>query len=96
MERFGSFLCSDARFDVWAHSATDGGTVVWDRHNQLFAYGPLDKLSVELNALGFGEGEVSISFPHHHHYRPEFDADAAALLQFFPWSYSSLLAQDEQ
>ncbi|WP_457422576.1 hypothetical protein [Roseateles sp. P5_E7] len=96
MARFGNYLSSDARFDVWAHSATEAATVVWDRHNQLFAYGPLDKFSAELDALGFSEGDAGISFAHQHHYRQEFDADAAALLEFFSWSHSPLREEDEQ
>jgi hypothetical protein len=96
MHRFGSYLASDARFDIWAHSAAEQATVVWDRHNQLFAYGPLAKFSSELNALGFTSGDASISFPHQHHYRAEFDADAQALLANWAWSYSPLRPEDEQ
>lgn len=96
MRRFGSYFCSDARFDIWAHSATEQATVVWDRHDQLFAYGPLAKFSSELNALGFTFGDASISFPHQHHYRAEFDPDAQALLAGLAWSYSPLQPEDEQ
>lgn len=96
MCRFGSYLASDARFDIWAHSSAEHATVVWDRHNQLFAYGPLAKFSSELNALGFTAGDASISFLHQHHYRAEFDADAQALLASRPWSYSPLRPEDEQ
>ena len=94
--KFGKYLSADGRFDIWAHSAAEKATVVWDRHDQLFAYGPVEKYSAELNALGFTEGETKIAFPHQHHYRPEFDAYAAELLEFFPWSYSPLREGDEQ
>lgn len=96
MHRFGSYLASDARFDIWAHSAAEQATVVWDRHNQLFAYGPIEKFSSELNSLGFIAGDASVSFAHQHHYREELDADARALLAYWAWSYSPLRPEDEQ
>lgn len=96
LARFGSFLSSDARFDLWAHSATDNGTVVWDRHNQLFAYGPLDAFSRTLLALGFAEGYPTVPTPHEHNYRAEYDGLAKDLIGAFNWSYSQLRPQDEQ
>lgn len=94
--RFGAFLCADARFDIWAHSPSERATVAWDRHNQIFAYGPLERFVLELKALGFVEGEASVSFAHAHHYRQEFDEDARELLKAFNWSYSELRAEDKQ
>ena len=96
MDKLGSYLSSDARFDIWAHSAAENATVVWDRHNQLFAYGPLDRFAARLKALGFKPGDSSISFAHQHHYRSEFDGDAKALLNCFEWSHSPLRPEDEQ
>jgi hypothetical protein len=96
MTKFGGYLSSDARFDLWAHSASEQATVVWDRHNQLFAYGSLDKFSEQLNSLGFTDGDAGISFAHLHHYRQEFDVDATALLENFAWSHSPLRPEDEQ
>lgn len=93
---FGGYLSSDARFDIWAHSATDTATVVWDRHNHLFAYGPVERMAAELRAMGFAEGKVDINFPHQHHYRQECDAQAAALLKAFEWSCSPLREEDAQ
>lgn len=94
--RFASFLTGDARFDLWAHSAADEATVVWDRHDQLFAYGPMERYASVLRALGFSDGDASVSFAHQHHYRQEFDADAAALLNHFSWIHSLLHEADEQ
>jgi len=96
MRRFGGYLSSDARFDLWAHSPAEQATVVWDRHNQLFAYGPLARYAAALDVLGFAPGDASISFAHQHHFRPEFDADASALLASFDWVHSALQPEDEQ
>ena len=96
MVTFGPYLSADARFDLWAYSPAEKATVVWDRHNQLFAYGPVDTLATELRSLGFSEGLTDVSFAHLHHYRPECDAQAAALLEAFDWSFSELQKADEQ
>lgn len=96
LDRFGAYLQSDGRYDLWVHSPADNATLVWDRHNLIFAYGSLPTFADALRALGFAEGEPRIDFPHEHHYRAEFDGDAAAVLNFCKWSYSPLRPEDEQ
>lgn len=95
VQRFGTYLSSDGRFDIWAHSPAAQATVVWNQHNQLFAYGPIDKYCAELNVLGFTPGEARIPSPHQHHYQPGLDADAREILKFLAWSYSSLQPGDD-
>jgi hypothetical protein len=96
MARFASYLSGDARFDIWAYSPEDAATVVWDRHNQLFAYGPLDRFTGELQSLGFSRGVSTVPDPHQHHYRPELDLQAAELLASLEWRCSPLREEDEQ
>jgi hypothetical protein len=94
--RFSPFLSGDARFDLWAHSPSDSGTIVWDRHNQLFAYGPIERFSTALRSLGFTTGQTSVPSPHEHHYRAEFDNLAKDLVGAFNWSHSPLREEDKQ
>jgi hypothetical protein len=96
VSEFKTFLAQDARFDLWAHSPAERATVVWDRHNQLFAYGPLARFESELRALGFSLGNPEIPVPHEHHYRAEFDSLAGRVLKSLEWSYSPLQPEDEQ
>lgn len=96
LARFGPFLSGDARFDLWAHSRSDKATLVWDRHNQLFGYGPIDRLSSKLASLGFVPGDPQVPAPHEHHYREELDALAAEVLTAFDWVHSPLRPEDEQ
>jgi len=96
LDRFGAFLSADARYDLWAHSPADKGTVVWDRHNQLFAYGPLERFSTALRSLGFTMGYPTVPAPHEHHYRAELDHLAKDLIAPFSWSFSPLRPEDEQ
>lgn len=95
MLRFGDYLSSDGRFNIWAHSPAEQATVVWDQHNLMFAYGPIDRYCAQLNALGFTRGDARIPSPHQHHYQQGLDADAKEILNHFPWSYSPLQPGDD-
>lgn len=94
--KFGTFLSSDSRYDIWAHSPTENGTIVWDRHNQLFGYGPLKKYSSKLVSIGFNSGQIEIPTPHQHYYHSAFDQCAKEVICAFDWSYSPLQPEDEQ
>ncbi len=94
--RYAAFLSDDARFDLWVHSPSDQATVVWDRHNLIYAYGTIERFVSTLTTLGFVEGDPGVRFEHMHHYREELDRDAAAVLEAFAWRHSPLQASDEQ
>lgn len=96
MAEFGTYLSSDARFDLWLHSPSENATIVWDRHNQLFAYGPLHRFATELRSLGFAEGQSAVPVPHQHHYRSENDTKATDLISWCSWWRSPLRPEDEQ
>lgn len=96
LRRFSGFLAADARFDLWLHDPAANATLVWDRHNLLYAYGPIERFADCLLANAFIEGEPSIPSPHEHHYRAEFDAEARSLIASQAWSVSPLMPEDEQ
>jgi hypothetical protein len=93
--RFRAYFQGDGRFDLWSHSDADGSTVVWDRHNKIFAYGDLDVFTSRLRSLGFHEDKFAIPSPHIHHFHREFDGDATDVLTALPWQYYPLEAEDE-
>ena len=96
---FAAYLAGDARHDLWVHSAGDGRTLIWDRHDLVFAEGEaLDDIADALEAMGFESDAVPRlgAGPHVHYYRPEFDAEAAAVLARFDWTRSDLRPEDEQ
>lgn len=96
LKQFEDYLSGDARFDLWAHAPSENATVVWDRHNQVFAYGPLSRFELVLQRLGFVQGSLEIGVPHAHNYREELDAQAALVLKALEWTHSPLREQDEQ
>jgi len=96
VRKFGDFLRSDARFDIWAHSPADGATVVWDRHDDIYLYGATERFVAALQGMGYQEGALARAGAHKHHYRQECDVMARALIGEFDWVYSPLRDEDEQ
>lgn len=96
ISRFSSYFAGDARFDIWIHSSTAKGTLIWDRHNLIYGYGPIERFNRSLSGIGFSEGKPNVPEPHMHHYRQELDAEATAMLSAFSWQYSPLHPEDEQ
>ena len=95
LNSFGRFLSEDARQDFWIRSHGDDATIVLDRHNLIYAYGPLDAFEAVLRDLGLQAGEPpSIPDPHVHHYHPERDDDERAVLQAFDWNVKPLRESD--
>lgn len=95
MRKYADFFQGDSRFDIWAHSQSSDGTVVWDRHNLIFAYGPITIYEQALEKLGYSQGKLSLEFPHVHFYRTEFDDFAKSLLNYFKWEYTPLQPEDK-
>ncbi|MCW3849110.1 hypothetical protein OF829_17865 [Sphingomonas sp. LB-2] len=96
VETFATFLSSDARFDLWVYSPEDRATIVWDRHDLVYGYGPVEALENGLRGLGFSRGEPQLPVPHEHHYHPGCDEAARSLLASRDWSWSPLMPEDEQ
>ena len=93
--RYAAYFSEDARFHLWAFSEADESTIVWDRHDVLYLYGPLDRFEQSLDTRGYVRGPVEVPSPHVHHYREQFDADAIDLLASRPWHHTPLRPDDD-
>jgi hypothetical protein len=97
LDRFGGFLSEDGRHDLWVRSHGDDATIVWDRHNLIFAYGPLDLFESALLQRGARpDAPPSIPDPHVHHYHAERDGEERAVLQALDWRVKPLRESDVQ
>jgi hypothetical protein len=73
-QRFGRFLSEDSRHDLWLRSHDDDATIVLDRHNIIYAYGPFDLFEAALLDAGARPGSLPlVPDPHVHHYHEEWD-----------------------
>lgn len=91
IEPFRAFLEGDARHHLWIYSAESAATVVYDLHDLIYAYGPLDCYIQVLTEAGLKEGKVELPYPHMHNYFDEFDADEERLISSFAWKRTGLL-----
>ena len=96
LDQFGRFLCEDSRHDLWVRSHDDDATIVLDRHNLIYAYGPLDAFEAALQSLGARKGEPAVLGAHVHHYYPAWDEAERRVLRFFEWDIKPLRPSDVQ
>lgn len=96
LHRFAAYFQADARFDLWLYFPDSQVTIVWDRHNLLYLYGPIEQLERQLIGLGFLRGDPNVNFAHAHYYRAESDSDARELMGYFEWKFSELRPEDIQ
>lgn len=92
---FRSYFETDGRHHVWVGSPADGGNLVYDEHNVVFAYGPLERFKAVLQTRGFRDEQFWFPKPHFHGYTQEGDAEEDRLMNEMPWQYSPLQPQDE-
>jgi hypothetical protein len=93
--RYQTFLEGDGRHHLWLHAEDGTGTLVYDRHDVIYAYGDLPRYVALLEERGFRRGEVRFPTPHSHLYHPEYDAYEAALLNHWDWGRTPLRPDDE-
>jgi len=97
LHQFGRFLCEDSRHDLWLRSHDDDATIVLDRHNLIYAYGPVHAFEAGLKTLGVREGESpAVPDPHMHHYHQEWDQTEEEILRHFDWHIKPLRPADVQ
>jgi hypothetical protein len=94
-QQFGHFWDSDGRHNVWIRSSDDG-MLVYDRHNLVYAYGPLPRFESALRDLDYTiAASLTLDFAHQHSYHEEFDALERELTTQFADNHSELREGDE-
>jgi len=97
IRHFSGFIAGDSRHDLWVHTRIANATFVWDRHDLLYAYGPLSAFEAILTRLGLRRGTpVPMPDPHAHRYHSEWDTSERELVSWFDWEVTPLREEDEQ
>ena len=96
VSRFREYFECDGRHALWIGAPDHSFLLVYDRHNVIYAYGPLDVFEKVLRVRGMTEvTNVVLPSPHAHQYNSEFDADEASVLAYMPWLFSPLREDDD-
>jgi hypothetical protein len=97
LARFGPFLETDGRHQVWAYLPDVDVQLVWTHHELIHAYGPLDAFDAALRRHGFREGEASVTFPHTHHYHSDLaQREVSEIMRFTSWCRKPLRPGDDE
>ena len=91
---FKEYLEFDGRHHLWIANP-DHGTIVYDRHNILYGYGPLDCYAKAALSQGLQPGKVEVPGPHWHAYHHEYDGAQDRLLSKWDWLEKPLRSMDE-
>jgi hypothetical protein len=95
LRRFKDFFENDGRHHIWIASPPSPDTLVYDRHNVIYAYGRLPEFETIALNRGLSKAEdVKFPSPHTHNYNAAFDRDEEDLLRHWPWVRSPLRDND--
>ena len=95
LERFGPYFEHDGRHNLWL-AAPPAGQLVLDRHEVIYAYGPVAAIAERLQENGFKEEDaIRVPVPHSHHFHAELDDDEKAILDYWEWLHSELQQTDD-
>jgi hypothetical protein len=71
--------------------------LIYDRHNVIYAYGPLDAWRLALVADGLCEVPmICFPSPHSHHYHQSLDLKEDRLINYWDWHHTPLKNSDEE
>ena len=92
---FRDFFESDGRHHVWLCSVAGAGTLVYDHHNWIYAYGDLSAYERILAQRGFRSGPITLPVPHTHNYHAANDQAEEELMSAIEWRHFPLGPDDE-
>jgi hypothetical protein len=81
---------------IFGLAPDEGATLVYDKHNVIYAYGPLEQYSAILQKAAYVEEEFGLPFPHGHYYHDVNDSKVEDLLQYWDWQYFPLQEVDDE
>jgi hypothetical protein len=97
LHEFQTFMETDGRQNLWIRSESGSAMLIYDRHDLIYGYGPIDEWKETLKQIGLIEvppASIKIPDPHSHHYHASLDAEATRLLTYLEWHRTPLRDED--
>jgi hypothetical protein len=95
LHQYRDYFEHDGRHNVWVMCVQSEAQLVYDNHNVIYAYGPLDSFESTLRNHGFVENSVVVPVPHSHEYHAEFDHVENQIIDHWQWKLFPLRDQDD-
>jgi len=95
LSQFKDYFENDGRHHIWIMSLPLNATLVYDNHNVIYAYGPIQEYTHSLVRRNFKRGEVKFPSPHTHEYNQEFDEREKEIFNYWDWLQYPLHALDD-
>lgn len=96
LNKFNDYFEKDGLHDIWIASTSGMGQLVYDKHNVIYAYGPLPEFEGVLASRGLKNVEVvRFPSPHVHNDNSVFDDEQQQVLQYWGWKRTPLRESDD-
>lgn len=95
LNNFKDYLESDGRHHLWVGTIDGSGQLIYDQHDVIFAYGPIEQFKEKLSQEAFKEIEFDFPYPHVHNFHSENNNELKRLLNFWDWDRYDLEESDE-
>lgn len=93
IDKYREFLDGDGRHHLWLGRTAGSEKIVYDNHNVIYCYGPLERYMGNLSHLP--SAAVIIPAPHTHHYNAEFSLTERLILDEWAWKWFPLAPNDD-
>jgi len=95
LNQYREYIETDGRFHLWVGTLNQSGTLVFDHHNVIFAYGQTDKYVNVLKQEGSRKHKICIPSPHTHNYYPDNDKYEDIMSNDCDWKHFPLEEGDD-
>ncbi len=94
--RYRDYFEGDGRHHIWVGVEDGPGLLIYDHHNVIYSYGPLDEFKSVLNSSGLTQvARVKFPVPHTHRYHSHFDEQETQILRHWEWKWFELQPGDD-
>lgn len=96
--KFKEYFETDGRHHLWICSANSKGIkqlLVYDKHNVIYIYDDINKITEFLERKKFKESEIRFPVPHTHMYNPENDIYEEEIFKYWDWIHFPLREDDD-
>ena len=94
-EKYKCYFDGDGRHNIWLGSTANNDLLVYDKHNIIYAYGPVEVFVGRIRSYGYCEGVIKIPTLHTHHYHSGNVKHEMGIMNEWNWKWCDLAESDD-